>query len=106
VTRCFLALVVGAAACSDAPPAPPAPAESRAERLAVLERIAGECQVSPEMMELVGEDELRLRPSPSEPYERVECVLRRIDQLNLPAGKVGFAAETGNAAEANDAQAR
>jgi hypothetical protein len=120
VGLCACALLI--AACSRQPPVT-APPETRAERLAMVDRIASECQAPRAMMELVGEDRLRLRPGRDEAYEHVECVLRRIDGLNLPPGHVTFVgmpapgaqpetngvaareAENAAAAEASNAQA-
>ena len=84
----YLGLLV-CAGCTRAPDVPSAP-ETRAERLAVLDRIAAECQVPRAMMTLTGEDDLRLNPPRDLAYERMECVLRRIDQLNLPPSRDGY----------------
>ena len=94
-------------ACSGQPEIT-APPETRDERLAMLDRIASECQAPRAMMELVGEDQLRLKPGRDEAYEKVECVLRRIDGLNLPAGHVTFVGmpAPGSQPEANATAAR
>lgn len=103
-------LIIGTAAALVAAcgrePTVAGPPETRAERLAVLDRIAAECRVPRAMMELIGEDALLLRPAPDEDYERVDCVLRRLDGLNLPSGRLGFVGNEAPAAEANNAQAR
>jgi len=108
----FPVLIISAAAalCAcDRQPSVPPPPETRAERLAVVERIAAECQVPPATLELVGEDQLRLNPAPDLAYEKMECVLRRLDGLNLPPGNVGFVGnasapvDTNNAAPTNEA---
>ena len=105
------ALLLALAACTACSRQPPVagPPETRAERLAVIDRIATECQVPRAMMELAGDDQLQLRPGSDLAYERVECVLRRIDGLNLPAGHVTFvgvpapaARPEGNAAQASE----
>ena len=104
----LLAGALLAAGCSSEP-AVPRPPETRAERLAVVARIAAECRVPPATLELVGEDELRLNPAPDLAYERMECVLGKLDGLNLPPGNVGFVGnasapvDTNSAAAANEA---
>lgn len=104
----ILVAIVLAAGCSSEP-AVPRPPETRAERLAVVARIAAECRVPPATLELVGEDELRLNPAPDLAYEKMECVLRKLDGLNLPPGAVGFVGnasapvDTNSAAPANEA---
>jgi hypothetical protein len=89
-------LIVGAgaallAACGRETPA--AMPETRAERLAALDRIAAECGVSRAMFDLVGDDELQLRPRPDEDYERVDCALRKLRENgpmhDVPMGFVG-----------------
>ena len=100
-------LLAACAACSGQRPVA-APPETRAERLAMLDRIASECQAPRAMMELVGEDRLQLKPGRDEAYEKIECVLRRIDGLNLPAGHVTFVGMSAPGAppEANGVDAR
>ncbi|HST35491.1 MAG TPA: hypothetical protein VLK25_02525 [Allosphingosinicella sp.] len=102
-----LFILAACAGCSSQAPIS-APPETRAERLAMLDQIASECQAPRTMMELVGEDRLRLKPGRDEAYEKVECVLRRVDGLNLPAGHITFVgmAAPGPPPEANGVAAR
>jgi len=99
------ALIAAAALLASCERAPQgiAPPETRAERQLAIDRIAAECQVPRVMMILVGEDRLRLQPPPELAYERLECVLRRIDQLDLPPGNVDFPGDQARAPEANNA---
>jgi hypothetical protein len=83
-------LLLAAAGCSHEARAPVHPPETRAERLAVLDRIAAECHVPRATLVLVGEDELRLQVRPDEQYEHVACMLNRLDAVNIPRQHMGF----------------
>ena len=108
ISSILIAGALLASGCSREP-AVPRPPETRAERLAVVERIAAACQVPRATLELVGEDELRLKPAPDLAYEKMECVIGKLDGLNLPPGNVGFVGnaaapvDTNSAAPANEA---
>jgi hypothetical protein len=93
------------AGCTREAPVPALP-ESRAERLALLDRIAAECRVSRSAFTLAGAEELRVDLGGEERFERVECVLRRVDGLNIPPGKLHFVVGQAAAPEANHAQTR
>jgi hypothetical protein len=94
-----------AAACSREAPPPVHPPETRAERLAALDRIAAECHVPRSMFILLGEDELGLRPRPEETYEHVDCVLRRVHEANIRLQHIGFVGNEVPTLDANNAQA-
>lgn len=94
-----------AAACSPEARTPMHPPETRAERLAVLDRIAAECHVPRSTLLLVGEDELHLQVRPDEPYEHVDCLLHRLDAANIPEQHMGFVGNEVPAPEANNAEA-
>ena len=98
-------LLLMVTACSREAPAPVWPPETRAERLAALDRIAAECHVPRSTLMLVGEDELHIRPAPEEAYEHVDCVLRRVHEANIPLQHMGFVGNELPAPEANNAQA-
>ena len=84
------ALLLLAAACSREAEVAMRPPETRAERLAVLDRIAAECNVPRATLILVGEDELRIQVRPDEPYEHVTCMLHRVDAANAHLRHAGF----------------
>ena len=92
-----LLVLLACVACSNEPSVS-APPENRAQRLAVLDRIASQCQVARSAFVLVGEEELRVNLGGEENFEKVECVLRHVDGLNLPPGNVNFIVDRGSAA--------
>jgi hypothetical protein len=98
-------LLLPAVACTKASN-PVSPPETRAERNAALDRIAERCGVDRSVLTLVGDDELRLRPTPDTPYERVECVLGRLGEANVDSNQIGFVGNEAPSGVENDAQAR
>jgi len=101
----LLIVLVGAAACAACAksPAPAAPPETRAERVAVLDRIAADCGLPRAALVLMGEDQLQFRPARDAGIERVDCVLRKIQAANVRLQTAPAANET-QTPEANNAQ--
>jgi hypothetical protein len=58
-------------------------------RQAALDRIADKCGVARSTFKLVGDDELHIKPDPTEKYERVDCALSGLRVARLPV-KMGF----------------
>jgi hypothetical protein len=96
----FSILIVGAAMLAGCAKAPPAPRDLRAAHLAGLEAMGRKCGYPRSEWELVGTEDLHLRPDPNERYEVVDCMLKEIKTSDIPF-KIGFvgneAYEPGNA---------
>lgn len=102
ISSILLLASTACAACAQlSAPVPASGSGPRAERIAVLDRITAACRVARSTLILVGEDELHFRPAPEEDYERVDCVLRKVQAANLRLRTMGFvgneAPEGGNA---------
>lgn len=88
----FLALALAlapaatVAGCGHTDPA--SPPDARVERIAQLERIAAKCGL-PGTLKLVGNDDVRFKPSTNARYERVDCVLTALKKTDMPM-KMGF----------------
>jgi hypothetical protein len=85
---CASALAVAVlGACSSQRPAPAH--DLRAEGLAALEASGRKCGYPRSGWELVGTEELHLKPDPNSRIEVVDCMLREINKSGLPF-KMGF----------------
>jgi hypothetical protein len=87
--RTGLALILTATVAACTHRVPPIPHTVRAERMALLEKIAADCRLPATTLKLVGAEDLRLQPPPDAGYEHVDCVLKALKKTDFPQ-KMGF----------------
>ena len=93
------ALFVAIASASCGGPAPEKPLTAQEQRRAVLDQIADKCGLPRTVFELIGGDELLLKPESTASYEGVDCALRelKVSKFQFKLGFVGNEAYVGKA---------
>jgi hypothetical protein len=82
-------LVAAAALVAGCAKAPAPPRDVRGPRLVELEAMGRKCGYPRSGWELVGTEDLHLRPDPNERYQVVDCMLGEIKKSDIPF-KMGF----------------
>ena len=75
--------------CSACAPQPVAEVSIHDQRQQALNRIADQCRLARATFELIGDDELHVKPEPTARYQSVDCALQKLKESKLPV-KMGF----------------
>jgi hypothetical protein len=91
-------ILTASAICCSCGPAPVKKMSLHDYRQGILDRIADECGLPRATFKLVGDDDLHLKPEPTEEYSKVDCGLQKLKESGIPfkMGFVGNEAYKGN----------
>jgi len=69
-----------------------------------IDAISDACHLDRSVMQLQGEDTLRVHPSSETKYEALDCVLKKLKEAKFPDFNMGFVGNEQSEPEADNAQ--